>query len=171
VDALFQALARGAMALGEGYGPDEILRQASEELERAGMRLVGPGRRGEPGWVELPGGTGWVVATEQVGDVQVDRFAAALGGVLRAATLIEGMAEELEEGRRLFSHDLRSPLSVMLGHSEMLSAGLQGPLTPRQRASVGAIERQVIRLDQMIEEHRCRLVERLADIQPGLDPT
>jgi len=60
------------------------------------------------------------------------------------------------EVRKLVRHDLRNPLAVVLGQCEILTIELGGPLTDRQRRSVGAIERQT--------EHLRELVDRLADL-------
>jgi len=88
--------------------------------------------------------------------------AAILGGsflVLRLLARLEGEAESLEcrvdertrdlrrmmERRRVFlaslSHELRSPLNVILGFSEALMGGLHGHLTPGQRGYLADIHR------------------------------
>jgi diguanylate cyclase (GGDEF)-like protein len=50
------------------------------------------------------------------------------------------------------AHDLRSPLNVILGHAQLLSDGVCGELTERQRSSIGAILREGARMLDLIEE-------------------
>jgi signal transduction histidine kinase len=54
--------------------------------------------------------------------------------------------------RKLVRHDLRSPLAVLLGQCEILSIGLGGPLTEKQRRSVEAMERKTRELQAMIDQ-------------------
>jgi len=56
---------------------------------------------------------------------------------------IEGAREEI---RRALRHDLRGPLSVVLGRCEMLLAGTYGPLEPEHQRNIEIIHRNAERL-------------------------
>lgn len=61
--------------------------------------------------------------------------------------------------RRLVRHDIRSPLAVILGQCEILTLGLGGPLTDKQRKSLEAIERKAQDLRFMSERLAAELAE------------
>ncbi len=56
----------------------------------------------------------------------------------------------LEPGRR-WVHDMKGPISVIRGHARLLATGRRGELTDEQRRSVAAIEKQVDRLERLLE--------------------
>ena len=72
----------------------------------------------------------------------------------REAELIH--AQELDRLRdhltHAVSHDLRAPLTSIMGYAEFLDEELAGPLTPRQRAYVGQITRGARRLDHLVDD-------------------
>jgi len=53
------------------------------------------------------------------------------------------------EGSTLM-HDLRGPLAVIRGHASLLSGGRRGQLNEEQARSVAVIERQVLKLEQLL---------------------
>jgi DNA-binding response OmpR family regulator len=53
---------------------------------------------------------------------------------------------------RVMSHDLRSPVSVILGASQLLDEELLGPLNPKQKVYLDTIRKHADRLRAMIEE-------------------
>jgi two-component system cell cycle response regulator len=57
---------------------------------------------------------------------------------------------ELEPGRR-WVHDMKGPISVIRGHARLLALGRRGELTDEQGRSVAAIEKQVDRLERLLE--------------------
>lgn len=71
--------------------------------------------------------------------------------------------------RRLVRHDIRSPLAVILGQCEILSLGLGGPLTDKQRKSLDAVERKATELRVMLD----RLADQLGEAfgWEGHDPS
>lgn len=83
-----------------------------------------------------------------------------LSGQKRA---LEEQKEELERVNRLksqfvanMSHELRIPLNAIIGYSEMLSAGLYGPVNGEQKDSLQAIEesgRNLLNLINTILDH------------------
>ncbi len=53
-----------------------------------------------------------------------------------------------DEGiRKKLRHDLRSPLSVILGRAEILLSEIHGPLTAEQRRSLDDIVRHALRMN------------------------
>ena len=54
--------------------------------------------------------------------------------------------------RRRVRHDLRSPLSVILGRAEILLSEIHGPLTPEQRKSLDDIVRHALRMNAELTE-------------------
>lgn len=64
--------------------------------------------------------------------------------------------EELDRLKRDFlnvaSHELKTPLSTILGYSEFLEDDLEGPLTGGQRAFVGYIQESGKRLQAIVED-------------------
>jgi len=48
-------------------------------------------------------------------------------------------------------HDLRNPLSVILGRCELLLSGAAGPLSDRQRNSLDAVVRNATRMQVELE--------------------
>ncbi len=59
---------------------------------------------------------------------------------------------DLERIRIAVRHDLRSPLSVIVGRADLLLEGMADPLTPRQRHSVQAILRAAERIQDLLDE-------------------
>jgi diguanylate cyclase (GGDEF)-like protein len=57
---------------------------------------------------------------------------------------------EFEPGRR-WVHDMKGPISVIRGHARLLALGRRGELGEEQRRSVAAIEKQVERLELLLE--------------------
>ncbi|MHB1846913.1 MAG: ATP-binding response regulator, partial [Deltaproteobacteria bacterium] len=57
-----------------------------------------------------------------------------------------------DDAMAVCAHDLRSPLNVVLGHVRLLLRGSRGPLAVSQRQSVEAIERQVLRMVELVED-------------------
>jgi|JI10StandDraft_1071094.scaffolds.fasta_scaffold88250_2 signal transduction histidine kinase len=81
---------------------------------------------------------------------------AVAGFEARRLALSAAAAERRDSERRkaLFlghlSHELKSPLNSILGFSELLLAGLDGPLRPRQRDQLAAVWRQGESLERFI---------------------
>lgn len=70
--------------------------------------------------------------------------------------------ELLSRLRRVVRHDLRNPLTIILGRCELLESELQGPLTEAQQGSVRAITRNAERLLAELDE-LAALMEALRD--------
>jgi signal transduction histidine kinase len=83
-----------------------------------------------------------------------------LSGIVQHATVVMRNARLLEEVRRAsdmksefvgaISHELRSPLNVMLGYFEMLLDGGLGELRPEQTNAIERARRYAIALNEMI---------------------
>ena len=71
---------------------------------------------------------------------------------------LEGAREEI---RRALRHDLRGPLSVVLGRCEMLLAGTFGPLEPEHKRNIEIIHRNAERLLGSIDTLGDRVDEHL----------
>ncbi len=50
------------------------------------------------------------------------------------------------------SHELKSPLAILKGYSENLQDGLYGPVAPKQRETLGAMQRTINRLLRLIKD-------------------
>ena len=79
------------------------------------------------------------------------------------ARSFEAMALQLAEFDRLKSefvgiatHELKTPINVIMGYAQLLTEGVYGSLEPKQRDALATIERQTRALD--------RLVRRLLDV-------
>ncbi|MCK6522655.1 ATP-binding protein [Myxococcota bacterium] len=82
----------------------------------------------------------------------------------RARAQAEHLASLQETFLALLSHDLRSPLAVVLGQCQLLAEGLMGSLNPKQQNAVGSVQRNARRMNQMVED----LLDRF---RAGLSPT
>ncbi len=64
--------------------------------------------------------------------------------------------KELDEIKNNFlkitSHELRTPMTAIRGHAEMLSMGIFGNMTKDQLESLETIQRNTIRLDRIVDE-------------------
>ncbi|WP_025324403.1 protoglobin domain-containing protein [Deferrisoma camini] len=77
----------------------------------------------------------------------------------RALTEAFGRAQEAARVKEAFlaqvSHELRTPLNAILGFADLLSDGIDGPVTPEQRRTLARIrshgERLVEMIDQMLD--------------------
>jgi two-component system chemotaxis response regulator CheY len=59
---------------------------------------------------------------------------------------------DVEADRRRWIHDLLGPISVIRGHTRLLALGKKGQLSEEQRRAVAIIDRQVERLERLLEE-------------------
>ena len=50
------------------------------------------------------------------------------------------------------THDFRTPLTSIIGYAEMIKDGEAGPVTPKQTEMLGAVDRNVERLQNLIED-------------------
>jgi signal transduction histidine kinase/GGDEF domain-containing protein len=82
----------------------------------------------------------------------------------RARAQAEHLASLQETFLALLSHDLRSPLAVVLGQCQLLAEGLMGNLNPKQQNAIGSVQRNARRMNQMVED----LLDRF---RAGLSPT
>ncbi len=64
--------------------------------------------------------------------------------------------EELEQAKSLLRHDLRTPMSAVLGLTQMLMDELDGPLNTEQRVQVEMIHRAATSMMQLIETRLAR---------------
>ena len=120
-----------------------------------------------PIWQSLQGQTvlGWVAAIHppRGGVVWVSAGAAPMrtaeGRILGAVvtftdiTILHELQEQREDMLRTVSHDLRSPLAVILGQAELLARWLeQAGLTGRERRGARTIITNAQRMDSMIQD-------------------
>ena len=70
----------------------------------------------------------------------------------RATAGLEQLSQVRDHFLAMLSHDLRSPLAVILASCQVLDEGLAGELNARQKRSVGVIFRQSTRMTNMVEE-------------------
>jgi signal transduction histidine kinase len=92
----------------------------------------------------------------------VESLAADIGRGLEHARLYESEERLVAELKSLdlakssflasASHDLRTPLTSIIGYVEMLTDGEAGPVLPAQGRMLGAVDRNVRRLKTMIED-------------------
>jgi two-component system, OmpR family, phosphate regulon sensor histidine kinase PhoR len=92
----------------------------------------------------------------------VESLAGDIGRGLEHARLYEGEErlvaelESLDRAKASFlasaSHDLRTPLTSIIGYVEVLSDGGTGPVDPDQAKMLDAVERNVRRLRTMVED-------------------
>jgi len=69
---------------------------------------------------------------------------------MQEGVTVADTADESREHQSFVRHELRAPLAVMYPALDLLLSGQAGPLTPRQREYLEALERSVRRLDGAI---------------------
>ena len=83
--------------------------------------------------------------------------------------------EELDRAKDAFistvSHELRTPLTSIVGYLEMLAEGGMGPLTDGVSQSVEIIERNVVRLRDLVEDLLTLSAYDAAQVRLELKPT
>ena len=92
----------------------------------------------------------------------VESLALDIGRALEHARLYEGeerLVEELQSLDRAktgflasATHDLRTPLTSIVGYVEMIQDGAAGPVTSEQVQMLGTVDRNVRRLENLIED-------------------
>jgi signal transduction histidine kinase len=109
-----------------------------------------------PRWDVHVGGAEGLPVRARICGVQRDDLATL--AVVRAAA---------ESTRRTVSHDLRTPVAVLLGQLELLEEGIREPLTPKQQASMVVMRRNVERLWAMADAMRAELASALGPLADG----
>jgi len=95
-------------------------------------------------------------ALQETADLAHALERALAGFEARRRALSAAAAERRDSERRKavflghLSHELKSPLNSILGFSDLLLAGIDGPLRPRQRAQLAAVWRQGESLERFI---------------------
>ncbi len=72
--------------------------------------------------------------------------------LLEANRRLRELGHRKDDAMAVCAHDLRSPLNVILGHVRLLLRGSRGPLGAPQKQSVESIERQVLRMVELVED-------------------
>lgn len=84
---------------------------------------------------------------------------------LRAANRRLGQLNRMkDEFLGVTTHDLKGPLSVILGQGQLLDRGLLGPLTEKQAKAAAAVLRQASRIRATVEELRER-AQRSSEVE------
>lgn len=134
--ALLASLASLVIALGLGAATAQWLIAPIRELRRA-MAAVAEDPRSPSH--ELPLGR-----RDEIGDL---------------ARSFDSMARQLAEAQRvraeflsMASHDLKTPLNVIIGYAELLEDGIYGELEPPQREVLAAVREQASLISQQVDE-------------------
>lgn len=89
-------------------------------------------------------------------DLQVNTIQTMSNSARELIELIVSFPEvEWDHGREVFSYDARSSLATLIGYTEMLLEGEDGPLTQAQRDNLGYI--------QAAAKHLLRLVTHVTE--------
>lgn len=71
---------------------------------------------------------------------------------------------------RGFSHDLKNPLGALIGHADLLTAGIKGELTPEQRESVermrAAANSMLAQIEDLVELSRAEAGQLQLELEP-----
>ena len=124
------------------------------EIVRPGGKLVTAELRvGESSW------NGAHLSVVSLRDITERKKAEETGKQLAEEQAARAQAEELSQAKTDFlavmSHELRTPLNAVLGYTELLDLGLNGPLTDAQRAQLHRV--------MMSARHLLRLVNEILD--------
>ncbi len=134
---LFAAVAVFAALLGRWLAGEV---SAEVAAARQALRLL---QRAEPSPPAVPAGTTMAETTALVTAwrATLDGFRARRDALDRATNARRAAEQAKARFLAHLSHELKSPLNTILGFSEVLLTGLDGPLTPRQRERLGIIWR------------------------------
>ena len=124
------------------------------EIFRPGGKLVTAELRvGQSTW------DGGPVSVVSLRDITERKHAEETGRQLAEEQMARAQAEELSQAKTDFlavmSHELRTPLNAVLGYTELLDLGVNGPLTEVQRAQLHRV--------MMSARHLLRLVNEILD--------
>lgn len=135
--ALFAAVALFAALLGRW-----LAREVTAEVAAAREALLAL-QRAEPQPASNPAGTTMAETTALVAAwrATLDGFRSRRDALDRATAARRTAEQAKARFLAHLSHELKSPLNTILGFSEVLLTGLDGPLTPRQRARLGILWR------------------------------
>jgi signal transduction histidine kinase len=81
---------------------------------------------------------------------------AATGCLAEALGCAAALLGALQEPPEPTTHALRAPLTPILAYAELLGDSALGPLNPAQRQAVAVIERNALRLSELITESAVR---------------
>lgn len=84
-------------------------------------------------------------------------FAARFQELRSANRRLEKVNRMKDDFLGVITHDVKGPLSVIIGQGQLLDRGLLGPLTPNLEKAAGAILRQSARIRSIVDELRDRM--------------
>jgi hypothetical protein len=140
-----------------GTGHPAVTGSSSQELVVALRRVPGivrvelRPRDAEP----FGGGHTWPVGTDRCLDV-VPAPAGCLAEALGCTAALLGALREAPERDGPTTHTLITPLTPIIAYAELLGDATLGPLNPAQRQAVAAIERNALRLSELLTEPAAR---------------
>jgi len=96
----------------------------------------------------------WVTHLEDITQEQrVERaLREALAGKIEALDRLEEIDRQKSDFVSMVSHELRSPVTSIIGYLELLGDGSYGQLAPAQADALGVVARNAARLEQLISD-------------------
>jgi signal transduction histidine kinase len=134
VIALVFAIAAGALIAQRIISPVRRLVRGAEEMERGNYEFP----------LDVRGG-------DEIADLS-RRFDDMRGKQRQVVTSLEEMARVKSEFIAVASHELRTPISIIIGFQELMAAGELGPITEEQKDALDAIQHGVQTLTKIADD-------------------
>ncbi len=115
-------------------------------------------------WVTAPGEVRWL--SWSAAPIRREEGRAAVVATFVDVTRVRKLQDEREDLVRMISHDLRTPLSVVLTHAQLLARAPDRDVPRRAAAIRQSGERMARMIDELVEAMRLEAGQHVVDLRP-----